>query len=226
MAKAHERKARAIEITAGRAKLHGDLALPERARGVVLFAHGSGSSRHSARNKAAAAYLNDAGFATLLLDLLTEEEEKVDALTSHIRFDIPLLAIRVEHATHALRERSETASLSIGLFGASTGAAAALIAAAHLPREIAAVVSRGGRGDLAGASLAVVRAPTLFIVGSADGVVLDLNREARAKMTATTELEVIAAASHLFEEPGALERVAELSLAWFERHAARAREKN
>jgi pimeloyl-ACP methyl ester carboxylesterase len=211
---------RAVQIVAGRVKLEGDLVQPAGARGVVLFAHGSGSSRHSLRNRSVAARMHGARFATLLLDLLTKEEEELDVLSSHIRFDIPLLAGRVEHAVHWLRGHDETSGLPLGLFGASTGAAAALIAAAHLPRDVAAIVSRGGRGDLAGRALSAVRAATLFIVGSADKVVLDLNREARAMMTAATELQVIEGAGHLFEEEGALEHVADLSIAWFERYAA------
>jgi len=215
-----------VQIVAGRVKLAGDLVLPDSARGCILFAHGSGSSRHSVRNRLVAGRMQDAGLATLLLDLLTKDEEEVDVLTSHIRFDIPLLAERVEHAVRWLRGQDATATLPIGLFGASTGAAAALIAAAHLPRDISAVVSRGGRGDLAGAALTLVRAPTLFIVGSADKVVLELNREARAKMTAATELRVVEGAGHLFEEQGALEQVADLAVMWFERYATAAKERS
>ena len=218
--KPRARVERAVQISAGRVSLEGDLVSPASARAVVLLAHGSGSSRHSPRNRAVAGRMHDARFATLLLDLLTKEEEELDVLSSHIRFDIPLLAGRVEHAVHWLRGHDETSGLPLGLFGASTGAAAAFIVAAHLPRDVAAIVSRGGRGDLAGRALSAVRAPTLFIVGGADKVVLELNREARAMITAASELQVIEGAGHLFEEEGALERVAGLAIAWFERYAA------
>ena len=218
--KPRARVERAVRIIAGRVSLEGDLVQPAGARGVVLFAHGSGSSRHSPRNRAVAGRMHDARFATLLLDLLTKEEEELDVLSSHIRFDIPLLAGRVEHAVHWLRGHDETSGLPLGLFGASTGAAAGFIVAAHLPRDVAAIVSRGGRGDLAGRALSAVRAPTLFIVGGADKVVLELNREARTMITAASELQVIEGAGHLFEEEGALERVAGLAIAWFERYAA------
>ena len=217
--KPRARVERAVQISSGRVSLEGDLVSPVSARAVVLFAHGSGSSRHSLRNRAVAGRMHEALFATLLLDLLTKEEEELDVLSSHIRFDIPLLAARVENAVHWLRAHDETAALPLGLFGASTGAAAALIAAAHLPRDIAAIVSRGGRGDLAGRALSSVRAPTLFIVGGADKVVLELNREARTMVTAASELRVIDRAGHLFEEEGALEQVADLAVAWFERYA-------
>jgi len=206
---------RAVRIAMGRIQLDGDLAVPSGARGVVLFAHGSGSSRHSTRNRRVAQVLHGAGFATLLLDLLTPQEEQLDSLTAHIRFDIPLLAERLELAVAWLGKQAETKKLPIGLFGASTGAAAALIAAAHLPEEIGAVVSRGGRPDLAGNALEEVRAPTLLIVGGADTMVLELNREALAQLKCRAEIQVVTGAGHLFEEPGALEQVSKLAVTWF-----------
>jgi putative phosphoribosyl transferase len=213
-----------VRLTAGRIHLDGDLALPTPARGVVLFAHGSGSSRHSARNRHVARDLQQAGYATLLLDLLTESEEQIDALTGHVRFDIPLLAERVEHAVGWLRKQPETKKLRIGLFGASTGAAAALLAASRHADDVAAVVSRGGRPDLAGNALAEVRAATLLIVGSADTVVLDLNRDALAQLKCTAELKIVEGAGHLFEESGALEQVGALARAWFDRFVGKERE--
>jgi pimeloyl-ACP methyl ester carboxylesterase len=183
-----------------------------RDQGMVVFAHGSGSSRHSRRNRHVADVLADAGLRTLLLDLLTPSEDEVDQRTGELRFDVEMLGARVVGTIDWLRE-SETAP--IGLFGASTGAAAALIAAASRPDEVSAVVSRGGRPDLAGAALPLVRAPTLLIVGSRDTTVLELNREARARMSAETSLEIIPGATHLFEEPGALDVVADLAAAWF-----------
>ncbi|HUO52593.1 MAG TPA: dienelactone hydrolase family protein [Gemmatimonadaceae bacterium] len=204
-----------IQVAIGRIRLDGDLALPPGARGVVLFAHGSGSSRHSVRNRKVARALQEAKLGTLLLDLLTPQEEQIDSLTAHIRFDIALLAERLEQAVAWLRKQPETKKLPIGLFGASTGAAAALIAAAHLPDEISAVVSRGGRPDLAAGALEEVRAPTLLIVGGADTMVLELNREALAQLKCAAQLQIVTGAGHLFEEPGALERVAELARQWF-----------
>jgi dienelactone hydrolase len=196
--------------------LEGDLVLPEGAGGIVVFAHGSGSSRHSPRNRRVAASLNDAGLGTLLVDLLTAAEEEVDLVTRALRFDIDLLARRVAGAIEWLRERAP--SLRLGLFGASTGAAAALVAAASRPEDVAAVVSRGGRPDLAGAALARVRAPTLLIVGGADPQVLQLNAQALERLgAAEKQLVVVKGASHLFEEPGALEEVASLAAAWFTR---------
>ena len=214
---------REVEVVADRAHLVGTLTLPERARGVVAFAHGSGSSRFSPRNRAVAAVLNRAGFATLLLDLLTAEEERVDAYTAHLRFNVHLLAQRLGAATHWLAREAVTARLPVGYFGASTGAAAALLAAAERP-EVTAVVSRGGRPDLAGPTLALVRAPTLLIVGGADVPVIELNRQARAWMRPDAEasLQIVPGATHLFEEPGALEMVASLATDWFRRYTARA----
>jgi dienelactone hydrolase len=181
---------------------------------MVVFAHGSGSSRQSRRNRHVADVLAAAGLRALLLDLLTPAEDEVDQRTGELRFDVEMLGARVVGAIDWLRE-SETAP--IGLFGASTGAAAALIAAASRPDEVSAVVSRGGRPDLAGAALPLVRAPTLLIVGSRDTTVVELNREARARMSAETSLEIVPGATHLFEEPGALDVVADLAAAWFGR---------
>jgi putative phosphoribosyl transferase len=207
----------AVHIPAGDATLDGDLRVPANARGLVLFAHGSGSSRFSSRNRAVAQSLEDRGLATLLMDLLTRDEEAIDLRTRQHRFDIPLLASRVVAATDWLETRKDIARLPLGYFGASTGAAAALIAAADRPHIARAVVSRGGRPDLAGPSLGRVRAPTLLIVGGDDDVVLGLNEEAMAQMTADVELAIVPGASHLFEEPGALEEVARLAGGWFER---------
>jgi putative phosphoribosyl transferase len=204
-----------VSVPAGSVRLAGDLAVPAGARGVVLFAHGSGSGRHSPRNRQVAAALGRAGLATLLLDLLTEEEEAVDRDRAELRFDIPLLAGRLVAAMDWLAEDSRTEALPIGLFGASTGAAAALVAAAERPLEVAAVVSRGGRPDLAGPSLGLVRAPTLLVVGGRDRVVLELNRSAAEQLGAEHRLEVVPDATHLFEEPGALEQVAALAADWF-----------
>jgi putative phosphoribosyl transferase len=204
-----------VSVPAGSVRLAGDLAVPAGARGVVLFAHGSGSGRHSPRNRQVAAALGRAGLATLLLDLLTEEEEAVDRDRAELRFDIPLLAGRLVAAMDWLAEDPRTEALPIGLFGASTGAAAALVAAAERPLEVAAVVSRGGRPDLAGPSLGLVRAPTLLVVGGRDRVVLELNRSAAEQLSAEHRLEIVPDATHLFEEPGALERVAALAADWF-----------
>jgi dienelactone hydrolase len=195
--------------------LGGNLALPAGVTGLVLFVHGSGSSRHSPRNQFVAAQLQRAGLGTLLMDLLTADEEAQDEITRALRFDISLLARRVLGALDWLRQEPTTRALSYGLFGASTGAAAALVAAAHEPEWIKAVVSRGGRPDLAGDALAQVRAPTLLIVGGADEVVLELNRNASAALRARNEVRIVPGATHLFEEPGALERVAELAAEWF-----------
>ncbi|MDQ4103932.1 MAG: dienelactone hydrolase family protein [Actinomycetota bacterium] len=207
----------AIESRGGR--LAGDLAVPAESVGIVVFAHGSGSSRHSRRNRAVAAILQESGLATLLLDLLTEAEEQVDARTRQLRFDIGLLAGRVITAVEQITEHPAARGLPVGLFGASTGAAAALVAAAH-DRSIRAVVSRGGRPDLARDALPQVQAPTLLIVGSMDIQVLDLNREASLQLAAASRVEVVQGATHLFEEPGALERVAQLAAAWFHDHLA------
>ena len=199
--------------------LEGDLAVPDDPVGVVAFAHGSGSSRHSSRNRMVATYLQQRGLATLLMDLLTEEEERIDLRTRHLRFDVELLARRLTGAADWLRS-SEVAGLPVGYFGASTGAAAALIAAGDRPDAIAAVVSRGGRPDLAGERLADVRAPTLLVVGGNDEVVVELNRAAQRRMAAPSRLAIVPGATHLFEEPGALETVAELAGAWFTQHLA------
>lgn len=209
-----------IRVPVGTDVLDGDLASPPDAKGLVLFAHGSGSSRHSPRNQYVARVLQQRGFATLLIDLLTAEEEAMDERTAHLRFDIKMLAGRLVAIVDWLRHRPSSASLPIGLFGASTGGGAALVAAAERPREIVAVVSRGGRPDLAGAALPRVVAPTLLIVGGRDVAVIEMNREAMARMGGDVVLEIVPGATHLFEERGALESVAALAAGWFERHAA------
>lgn len=204
-------------IQAGGVDLEGDLVLPGGAEAIVLFAHGSGSSRHSSRNKRVAAQLQQAGFATLLFDLLTAEEERIDAVTAELRFDIGLLAERLEGATRWLRDRAETRDLRLGYFGASTGAAAALVAASRA-EDVAAVVSRGGRPDLAGReALGQVAAPTLLIVGGRDTQVIGLNQSAHDLMRCERELAIVPGATHLFEEPGTLDEVARLSSEWFSR---------
>ncbi|MEU8480590.1 dienelactone hydrolase family protein [Streptomyces hygroscopicus] len=208
-------------IAADDAMLVGDLALPDQPIGVVAFAHGSGSSRHSPRNRAVARVLQDADLATLLFDLLTEAEERVDAITAELRFDIPLLGRRLMAAVNWLGGHPATAGLPVGLFGASTGAAAALTAAAEQPERVASVVSRGGRPDLAGGALNRVRAPVLLIVGGDDHEVLRLNQQAAAMLAAPQEIHVVPGASHLFEEPGALEQAAEAARDWFVRMAKR-----
>jgi putative phosphoribosyl transferase len=208
---------RSISVATERGQLTGDLAIPTAAGGIVLFAHGSGSSRLSPRNHFVAEELNKRGLATLLIDLLTPDEEALDEYTRELRFDIGLLADRLAACAEWLAGEDQTANLSLGLFGASTGAAAALICAARQPDRVKAVVSRGGRPDLAGDALPSVRAPALLIVGGRDEVVLDLNRRAQARMTAETRLEIVPGATHLFEEPGALERVAELAGDWLVR---------
>ena len=211
-----------VRIPCGPARLYGDLALPPDFLGLVLFAHGSGSGRHSARNRLVARYLQQAGIATLLFDLLTAEEEQVDVHTREFRFNIPLLTRRMEDAVAWVRQRDGLHDTPIGLFGASTGSAAALIAAAQLGRQVSAVVSRGGRPDLAGpAVLAAVTAPTLLVVGGDDRTVLGLNQDACDHLRCTKELQVVPGATHLFEEAGALEHVAELAVAWFARHLVR-----
>jgi len=207
-----------VRVSAGDVTLEGNLARPEDARGVVLFAHGSGSSRLSPRNRHVARVLNEAALATLLVDLLTPEEEAIDARTAHLRFDISLLAQRLVAATDWLAEHQDTRGLRVGYFGASTGAAAALVAAAVRAAAVGAVVSRGGRPDLAGRALALVRAPTLLIVGGRDAQVLELNREAFAQLSCEKRLEIVPGATHLFEEPGALDRVALLARDWFQRY--------
>ncbi|MGZ4531308.1 MAG: dienelactone hydrolase family protein [Mycobacteriaceae bacterium] len=207
-----------LQIPAAGVTLTADLARPEQPHGLVLFAHGSGSSRHSRRNRAVATDLQGAGLATVLVDLLTPEEERLDARDGHLRFDINLLAARLIALTDWLGQYRTTADLGVGLFGASTGAAAALIAAASRPETVQAVVSRGGRPDLAGEFLRLVRQPTLVIVGGNDPTVSQLNRQAIAKLSGPTRLEVVPGASHLFEEPGALELVARLARDWFLAH--------
>jgi putative phosphoribosyl transferase len=213
---------REVRIPSGDAWLHGDLALPPRFAGVVLFAHGSGSGRHSARNRQVAQRLQQAGIATLLFDLLTASEEQVDLHTREHRFDIPLLTRRMQDATAWAASQRDLKDVPIGYFGASTGSAAALIAAARLGDRVAAVVSRGGRPDLAGpAALAAVTAPTLLIVGGADYGVIELNQEAFRRMQCEKRLEIVPGATHLFEERGALERVQDLAATWFAAHMAR-----
>lgn len=216
----HDIHQRTAQVRAPRATLHGDLALPENAHGVVLFAHGSGSSRFSSRNRAVAQYLNAGGFATLLLDLLSTEEEAVDQATGELRFDIPFLGERLTVAADWLSHEPDTSALPIGLFGASTGAAAALITAAERPEQVHAVVSRGGRPDLAAPVLGRVQAPTLLIVGGADETVLDLNQSAYEALQCEKRLAVIPRATHLFPEPGALEEVARLALKWVQSHTS------
>ena len=213
-------EARVVRVPAGAVTLDGDLSVPERARGIVLFAHGSGSSRLSPRNRYVAGLLNEAKLATVLLDLLTPDEEAIDLRTAHLRFDVGLLSERLVAATDWLMQRSETRHLPLGYFGASTGAAAALIAAAERPDAVRAVVSRGGRPDMAGPALARVQAPTLLIVGEADFLVLRLNQEAFAKLTCEKRLVIVPGATHLFEEPGALDEVAHLAREWLERYLA------
>jgi len=206
-----------VQIQAGGVNLDGELTLPERARGIVLFAHGSGSSRQSPRNRHVAQALTQAQLGTLLIDLLTPDEDAVDRQTAHLRFDIPLLAERLIGATDWLQEQPGTRLLRIGCFGASTGAAAALMAAAERPDAIGAVVSRGGRPDLAGPALSRVQAPVLLIVGGNDLVVINLNRKAMGQIRSEKELVIIPGAGHLFEEPGALDWVAQHARGWFER---------
>ena len=198
--------------------LEGNLNIPDNPRGVVLFVHGSGSSRFSPRNQFVARQLESAGLATFLIDLLTAREEEEDRYTGHLRFDIPLLSRRVVAATDWLLSQPTTRNLKIGYFGASTGAAAALVAAAERPLAVGAVVSRGGRPDLAGSALSAVRAPTLLIVGSKDTQVIELNRMAFSLLRTEKRMEIIPGATHLFEEPGTLEKVAELAREWFTRY--------
>ena len=209
---------REVLVTSDSVTLRGILGVPKDARSVVLFAHGSGSGRLSSRNNFVARSLQDAGHATLLTDLLTEEEERADAGTGYLRFDIGFLAKRLEAATTWLAGSADTRLLDIGFFGASTGAAAALVAAAEMPDAVHAVVSRGGRPDLAGDHLAKVKAPTLLIVGSRDVPVLPLNEDALAKLRCAKKLEIVPGASHLFEEPGTLEVVSRLAASWFSRY--------
>jgi putative phosphoribosyl transferase len=207
-----------VRVPAGEVMLDGNLTLPEGSHAIVLFAHGSGSSRHSPRNRYVARLLNEANLSTLLIDLLTLDEEVIDARTAQLRFDIGLLAERLVATTDWLTQFPDTRQLRIGYFGASTGAAAALAAAALRTDVVGAVVSRGGRPDLAGAALMRVQAPTLLIVGENDGQVIQLNREALAQLRCEKQLMIVPGATHLFEEPGALDVVARLASDWFERH--------
>jgi dienelactone hydrolase len=206
-----------VRVRLADAWLDGELGMPAQPSGLVLFAHGSGSSRQSPRNQRVARVLEHRGFATLLIDLLTPAEEAIDVRTAEFRFNLELLADRLVSIVDWLHRQPGTVSLPIGLFGASTGGGAALIAAAARPR-IAAVVSRGGRPDLAGAALAMVVAPTLLIVGGLDATVIQMNRDAMQRMRGDVRLEIVPGATHLFEEPGTLDRVGELAGDWFERH--------
>ena len=210
-----------IEILAGPVRLEGELSVPPDAKGLVLFAHGSGSSRHSPRNQFVAGVLQRAGIATLLFDLLTSTEEAEDEITGHLRFDIGLLAQRLVHAARAMKDDAEVRNLKIGFFGSSTGGGGALVAAAELGETIGAVVSRGGRPDLAGHALREVSAPTLLIVGGDDHVVLQMNEQAMRALRCEKALRVIPGASHLFEEPGTLDTVADLAAEWFVKHLGR-----
>ena len=207
-----------MQIPAERVALCGNLMVPENAKGLILFAHGSGSSRHSPRNRFVARTLNDAGLGTLLFDLLTPEEEALDIHTREHRFNIRLLAERLVHGTKWVRQQKETRDVRIGYFGSSTGGAAALVAVAEFSQDIGAVVSRGGRPDLAGDALPRVHAPTLLIVGGNDDIVIELNEMARDRMRCEVKLEIVPGATHLFEEPGALEQVAQLAGDWFSLH--------
>jgi putative phosphoribosyl transferase len=207
-----------VQIRSGAVVLHGDLSIPAGASGVVLFAHGSGSSRHSPRNQFVAQTIREAGVGTLLFDLLTREEESVDARTAHLRFDIGLLAERLVDATNWIAAYDETSHLGVGYFGSSTGGGAALVAAAELGEAIGAVVSRGGRPDLAGEALPKVKSPTLLIVGGLDYPVIEMNREAYALLRCEKELKIVPGATHLFEEPGTLAEVAQLAADWFQKH--------
>jgi putative phosphoribosyl transferase len=207
-----------VQIQAGRAVLPGDLRIPKRAAALVLFAHGSGSSRHSPRNQFVARTLNEAGLGTLLFDLLTQEEEAIDMQTREHRFNIHLLGERLVHATKWAKQQEPTSNLRTGYFGSSTGGAAALVAAVDAPQDVGAVVSRGGRPDLADQALPKVQAPTLLIVGGNDDIVIELNEQARDRMRCEVKLEIIPGATHLFEEPGTLEKVAKLAADWFVKH--------
>jgi dienelactone hydrolase len=211
-----ENGAREVEIPAREVTLSGELNIPRNAAGVVLFAHGSGSSRYSPRNRHVARTIRNAGVGTLLFDLLTRDEEAIDAYTRHLRFDIGLLADRLVNATYWLK--GEFDHLRAGYFGASTGAAAALVAAAQLGKIVGAVVSRGGRPDLAADSLPLVKAPTLLIVGGLDYPVIEMNRQAYAHLRCEKEIEIVPGATHLFEEPGTMDQVAHLAAEWFQTH--------
>lgn len=210
----------ALRLPAATATLDADLQMPARARGLVLFAHGSGSSRFSPRNRRVARHLNEAGLATVLADLLTPAEEAVDERTHHLRFDIELLGSRVVAAIDWLQTQPAAMSLPLGLFGASTGAGAALVAAAQRPQAVRAVVSRGGRPDLAAEALPSVQAPTLLIVGGNDEPVIGMNERALAQLRCEKRLVIVPGATHLFEEPGTLDAVAGLSRDWFVQHLA------
>jgi putative phosphoribosyl transferase len=212
---------REVRVSAGPAELEGSLGVPEGAEGVVLFAHGSGSGRHSPRNRYVAQVLREKSLATFLIDLLTPEEERADLRTGHLRFDIRLLAERLGGATDWLMQNADTQNLRIGYFGASTGAGAALVAAAERPSGVGAIVSRGGRPDLAGDALPLVKAPTLLIVGGNDVPVIGMNQEALEQLRVEKELKIVPGATHLFEEPGALEEVARLAADWFAHHLNR-----
>lgn len=214
---------RSVQVRADGVVLEGDLGIPPGAEGMVLFAHGSGSSRKSSRNRYVAQMLRNAGLATLLIDLLTPEEGVVDEQTAHLRFDIPLLVRRLVGAIDWLRQEPDTQAYTIGLFGASTGGGAALVAAAERPEAVAAVVSRGGRPDLAGPALKQVQAPTLLIVGGLDDVVIELNREAFEQLPGIKAMRIVPGATHLFEEPGTLEEVARLAMEWFGGYLSRSR---
>jgi putative phosphoribosyl transferase len=207
-----------IRIPAGPVTLEGELSVPPEAKGLVFFAHGSGSSRHSPRNQFVAGVLQDAGVGTLLFDLLTREEEEEDSYTGHLRFDIGFLADRLVHAVRAMENEEEVNRLSLGFFGSSTGGGAAIVAAAQLGEKARAVVSRGGRPDLAGHALRQVTAPTLLIVGGDDQIVIQLNEQAMKAMRCKKALRIVTGASHLFEEPGTLDAVAHLAADWFVEH--------
>jgi putative phosphoribosyl transferase len=213
-----EGEERLVRVAAGAVTLEGNLNLPRGAGGIVLFAHGSGSSRHSPRNRYVAQLLNQAKLATLLVDLLTSDEEAIDMRTAQLRFDIGLLAQRLVAVTDWLTEHPDTRHLRVGYFGASTGAAAALYAAADPAAPVAAIVSRGGRPDLAVPKLAQVRAPTLLIVGGLDHTVIELNRAAQSELRCENQLRIVPGATHLFEEPGTLDAVAHLASSWFTDH--------
>jgi len=227
MKRTAERKSedRLIQVAAGSAILEGNLSIPEGAKGIVLFAHGSGSSRFSPRNRFVAQVLGEGGLATLLIDLLTLEEEQLERWTRHLRFHIDLLAGRLVGVTDWLLQQPDTQPLKIGYFGSSTGAAAALIAATERPAAVHAIVSRGGRPDLAAPFLPRVKAPTLLIVGGNDLPVIGLNQQALAQLRVEATLEVVPGAGHLFEEPGALEEVARLAGQWFQHHLTPGHEK-
>jgi dienelactone hydrolase len=212
-----DRRADTVLVPTATAELPGDLVVPAGSRGVVLFAHGSGSSRHSPRNRQVAAALQAAGLATLLMDLLTEDEDRIDAVTGELRFDIPLLAGRLTDAADWLARDDATAGLPLATFGASTGAAAALVTAADRPALVRAVISRGGRPDLAGEALGRVRAPTLLVVGGADHRILDVNRRAAVQLAVEHDIAVVPGATHLFPEPGALDQVIDHCLDWLAR---------